>query len=174
MLEAPIQLLLQTFIHYQPSLGSDLMTGFMENKDHTSHVMECNYIEEGIDLRNIVVSWEKDTSNSTLQLLNKNLRVIQDIIDGGSRVNILSRDSYKAWGLPPLEKASFIIKLTDQSHIIPMGQAQNIPIQLAGFWIVMSFIVMDMLTHSSCFLALLGSPWIRVATTLHDWRNNTL
>jgi len=158
MLEAPIQLLLRTFIQYVPSLGRDLMTSLMGNKDHTSHVMECNYIEEGIYLRNIMVSWESDTSNMTLQLSNKNLRVIQDIIDGGLRVNILPQDSYKAWGLPPLEKASFIIKLTDQSHIIPMGQAQNIPIQLAGFWIVMSFIVMDMPTHSSCFLALLGRP----------------
>ena len=38
----------------------------------------------------------------------------------------------------------------------------------------MSFVVMDLPRHSSSFSTLLGRPWLRAATALHDWRTNTL
>ena len=66
------------------------MTWLMGNEEHATPTMECDYIEEGVDLHNIMVSWESDTSNVTLSLSNKNSLVIQAIVDGGSRVNILS------------------------------------------------------------------------------------
>lgn len=65
------------------------MEWFMGNEEHTSSVMECNYIEKCVDLHNIMVSWEGGTSNVTLSLSNNNLPVIQAIVDGASRVNII-------------------------------------------------------------------------------------
>lgn len=98
----------------------------MRNKEHAAPTMECDCIEEGVDLHNVVVSWESGTSNVTLSLSNKNLPVIQAIVDEGSRVYILSWDTYEAWGLPPLEKALFIIKLTNQSCVTLVGLARDI------------------------------------------------
>ena len=62
----------------------------MGQEEHTTPVMECDYVEEGIDLHNIAISWEGETSNVTLPLSHKNSSVIHVIFDGGSGVNILS------------------------------------------------------------------------------------
>ena len=150
------------------------MAWLMGQEEHATPVMECDYVEEGIDLQNITISWEGETSNVTLPLSHKNSSVIHAIVDGGSGVNIISRETYDKWGLPPLEKAPYTIKLADQSRVTPVGLARDVPVRLAGVRFVMSFAVMDLPQHSSSFSALLGRPWLRAVAALHDWRNNTL
>ena len=58
MLDAHVQLTLRMLIQCMPSLGRDLMAWLMGNEEHASPVMECDYVEEGVDLHNISISWE--------------------------------------------------------------------------------------------------------------------
>ena len=113
--EAPLRLTLKMLIQCVPSLGQDLMAWLMGQEEHATPVMECDYVEEVINLQNITISWEGETFNVTLPLSHKNSSVIPAIVDGGLGVNIISRETYDKWGLLPLEKAPYTIKLADQS-----------------------------------------------------------
>ena len=90
------------------------MTWLREQEEQATLVVECDYVGEGIDLHNIAISWEGETSNIILPMSHESFLVITVIIDGGSGVNILSQETYDNWGLPPLEKAPYTIKLADQ------------------------------------------------------------
>ena len=168
MLEAPAQLTLKMIIQCIPSLGRDLMAWLMGNEECASLVTKCDYVEEDVDLHNILISWEGETSNVTLPLSNKDSPIIHAIVDGSSGVNIISCETYDKWGLPPLEKSPYTIKLADQSRVTPLGLARDVHVRLAGVRFLMSFVVMEFPRHSSSFLAFLGRPWLRAAVALHD------
>ena len=39
---------------------------------------------------------------------------------------------------------------------------------------LVAFVVMTLPSHSSSYYILLGRPWLRPATVMHDWKNGTL
>ena len=94
VLDAPIPLTLKMLIQYMPSLGRYLMTWLREQEEQATPTVECDYVEEGIDLHNIAISWEGETSNVIMLMSHKSSLVITAIIDEGSGVNILSRETY--------------------------------------------------------------------------------
>ena len=104
------------------------MTWLREKEEKATPIVECDYVEEGVDLHNIVISWEGETSNVTLSMSHKSSSVITTIIDRGLGVNILSQETHDSWGLPPLEKSPYAIKPVDQSRVTPVGIARDVPV----------------------------------------------
>ena len=73
-----------------------------------------------------------------------------------------------------MEPAPFTIKLADQSKVAPLGLVKNIPVRIAGIRFLVAFVVMTLPSHSSSYSILLGRPWLRAASVMHDWKNGTL
>ena len=76
--------------------------------------------------------------------------------------------------LTSMEPAPFTIKLADQSKVAPLGLVKNVPVRIAGVRFLVAFVVMTLPSHSSSYSILLGRPWLRVASIMHDWKNGTL
>ena len=107
-------------------------------------------------------------------MTHKNNKSISSIVDGGSGINIISHKLYNEWNLPPMEPAPFTIKLADQSKVAPLGLVKNVPVRIAGIRFLVAFVVMTLPSHSSSYSILLGRPWLRAASVMHDWKNGTL
>jgi len=45
---------------------------------------------------------------------------------------------------------------------------------MAGVRFLVTFIVMNLPSHSSSFFIILGRSWLKVVARMHDWKNNTL
>ena len=73
-----------------------------------------------------------------------------------------------------MEPTPFTIKLADQSKVAPLGLVKNVPVRIVGVRFLVAFVVMTLPSHNSSYSILLGRPWLRVASIMHDWKNGTL
>ena len=175
VLNTQVQVSLNTLLTHIPSLKTDLVTWLEKDRESPQDEVRCDFIEEGADRQKIAIaSWEGDASNVMLPITYKAYSAVSSIVDGGSGINIIAKKLYDAWDLPKMEPAPFSIKLADQRRVTPLGLVKNVPVKVAGIRFLIAFVVMDLPLHSSSFSVLLGRPWLKAVTVMHDWKNNTL
>ena len=103
-----------------------------------------------------------------LPITHKECNPIPSIVDGGSGINIISKKLYDAWDLSNMKFTPFSIKLADQRKVTPLGLVKNVPMRVVGIWFLIAFVVMELPSHSSSFSILLGRPWLKATTIMHD------
>ena len=76
----------------------------------------------------------------------KNRRVPNALIDGGSRVNIITKTLKKRLGLKKLEPAPFTIKTADQRKVMPKGIIRDVCLDVGIIKIRTTLTVIDMVS----------------------------
>ena len=94
------------------------------------------------------------------------------ITNGGSRVNVLSEDTWKAIGKPTLWPPKFQLVGADQHSIKPIGTLIGQKIIIGTQQFILDFVVITL--EKKGYDALLGRGWLVVARATHNRKRNTL
>lgn len=81
------------------------------------------------------------------------------ILDMGSKVNVLMRQTWELMGKPKLRYSLIQLRLVNQQRVSPMGRLSNILVDIDGVRSVADFEVIKNIDDSNPFLALLGIDW---------------
>ena len=93
-------------------------------------------------------------------------------VDGGSGVNIMIADTARALGFTNFESTPKILRMADQSRVIPLGKLPNVSVIIGDQPFRLDFIVIDPPTPSS-YPMLLGRPWLYKARVRTSWGTKT-
>ena len=113
--------------------------------------------------KNICNLNQKDKSDvdPLVDLEIKGYHVRQVVLDFGSQVNIMTRDTWDQFGRPQLYESGVYLKLADQGLIEPIGLWRSVDTTIKGISTKIDFEIIDPKKGSSSFLALVGRPWGR-------------
>jgi hypothetical protein len=81
------------------------------------------------------------------------------VVDFGSQVNILPRDTWIWLGRPSLSPTLNYLKLVDQILIEPIGILRNVETQIMGILTSVDFEVIDLVEGIPAYPTLVGRPW---------------
>jgi hypothetical protein len=85
---------------------------------------------------------------------------IKDVmLDLGSYVNILPKNTYEALGKPRLTYSPIQLRMENQYCIFPIGRLENVEIDVAGVKTVDDFEVIEIMGDKDPYPALLGIDW---------------
>ena len=87
----------------------------------------------------------------------KDTHVRQVVLDFGSQVNIMTRDTWEQLGRPWLYESGIYLKLADQGLIEPIGVWKNVDTMIKGILTKVDFEIIDPKEGSSSFPALVGN-----------------
>ena len=73
-----------------------------------------------------------------------------------------------------MEPTPFTIKLANQSKVAPLGLVKNVLVRIIGIRFLVAFVVMTLPSHNSSYSILLGRPWLKAPSVMHDWKNGNL
>jgi hypothetical protein len=94
------------------------------------------------------------------------------LLDGGSRVNIITKSLKLRLGLPKPKLAPYNLRMENQIITKPMGLIRDLNMYVHGIPYIITFIVLhNSVVESSCSM-LLGRPWLWDAKVAHDWGSN--
>jgi hypothetical protein len=85
----------------------------------------------------------------------------QVVVDFGSQVNILPRETWIRLGRPALAPTLNYLKLVDQILIEPIGILRNVDTQIMGILTQVDFEVIDLVEGMPTYATLVGRPWGR-------------
>ena len=94
------------------------------------------------------------------------------IIDGGSKVNVLSEDTWKAIGKPTLWPPNFQLVGADQHGIKLIGTLIGQKVIIGTQQFVLDFVVITL--EKKGYDASVGRGWLVVAKANDNWKQNTL
>ena len=83
------------------------------------------------------------------------------VLNFGSQVNILTKDTWEKLGGPQLVKSDYYLKLADQGLIEPLGLCRNVEITIMGISVRIDFKVIEPREGGKSYPTLLGQPWSR-------------
>ena len=83
------------------------------------------------------------------------------VLDFGSQVNILTKDTWEKLGRPQLVKSDYYLKLANQGLIEPLGLCRNVQTTIMGIFVKIDFKVIEPKKGSKSYPALVGRPWAR-------------
>ena len=89
-------------------------------------------------------------------------------IDGGSGVNLMLEDTAFDLGYTSFEETNQILRMADQSKVIPAGQLSQVPTRIGEVTYLQNFVIIRVSTRKP-FPMLLGRPWLYSAKVLVDW-----
>ena len=116
----------------------------------------------------INITRETDNANVIVPVAYKAFPRINEIVDGGSGVNIIFTELYHEWNIGPLEESSFMLKLADQRSTKPRGILRNLPIRIGGLSYNITVVVMDLPYELQSYCMLLQRPWLRLANVVYN------
>ena len=93
-------------------------------------------------------------------------------VDGGSGVNILIADTARALGFLKFETTPKVLRMADQSRVVPIGKLSNISVIIGDKPFRLNFLILDPVTPST-FPMLLGRPWLYKARVHTSWGEKT-
>ena len=111
--------------------------------------------------KNIYILNKKDKGDADplVDLEIEGYHVRQVVLDFGSQVNIMTRDTWEQIGRPRLYESSIYLKLADQGLIEPIGVWKNVDTMIKGISTKVDFEIIDPKEGSSSFPVLVGRPW---------------
>ena len=99
--------------------------------------------------------------------------IVDDVLlDGGSGVNVITKEERRKLGLPKPSLASFNLKMANGTIAKPTGLLRDVMIHIHGIPFIVTLTVIDCQTIKSDYSMLLGRPWLRNAKVIHDWAND--
>jgi hypothetical protein len=98
---------------------------------------------------------------------------IKDVLlDGGSRINIITKQLRLRLGLPKPKPAPYNLRMTKQTTTKPVGLIRDLKMYVHGIPYIIMFTVFQNSVVDFSYSMLLGRPWLRDAKMAHDWGNN--
>ena len=89
-------------------------------------------------------------------------------VDGGSGVNLMLESTAFDLGYTTFEETDQILRMADQSRVVPAGRLSQIPTRIGQVTYLQNFVVIRVGTGRP-FPMLLGRPWLYSAKVLVDW-----
>ena len=89
-------------------------------------------------------------------------------VDGGSGVNLMLEDTAFDLGYTSFEETNQILRMEDQSRVIPAGRLSQVPTRIGEVTYLQNFVIIRVSTGKP-FPMLLGRPWLYSAKVLVDW-----
>ena len=81
------------------------------------------------------------------------------ILDLGSDVNVLTKQTWEQMGKPTLAWSPIQLRLANQQKIVPLGRFLDLQIDIDGVSTFADFEVIEIIDDSNPYLALLGIEW---------------
>ena len=81
------------------------------------------------------------------------------ILDLGSEVNVLTKQTWEQMGKPALTWSPIQLRLANQQRIVPLGRFPNVPIDIDGVITLADFEVIDLIDDGNPYPSLLGIQW---------------
>ena len=85
--------------------------------------------------------------------------MIDVILDLGSDVNVLTKQTWEQMGKPALTWSPIQLRLANQQRIVPLGRFLSVQIDIDGVSTFMDFEVIEIIDDSNPYPALLGIEW---------------
>ena len=89
-------------------------------------------------------------------------------VDGGSGVNLMLESTAFDLGYTTFEETNQILRMADQSRVVPAGRLSQIPTRIKKVMYLQNFVIIRVGTERP-FPMLLGRPWLYSAKVLVDW-----
>ena len=81
------------------------------------------------------------------------------ILDLGSDVNVLTKQTWEQMGKPALAWSPIQLRLANQQRIVPLGRFLSVQIDIDGFSTFSDFEVIEIIDDSNPYPSLLGIEW---------------
>ena len=81
------------------------------------------------------------------------------ILDLGSKVNVLTKQTWEQMGKPMIEWSPIQLRLSNQQKIVPLGRFPSLPVDIDGVSTLADFEVIEIIDDSNPYPALLGIEW---------------
>ena len=81
------------------------------------------------------------------------------ILDMGSKVNVLTKETWELMGKPMLRYSPIQLRLENQQRVSPMGILLDVPVDIDGVRSLADFKVIEIIDDTNAFPALLGMDW---------------
>ncbi len=96
------------------------------------------------------------------------------IIDGGFRINIITKNLKVQLGLSKLDPSPYNLHMANQIIAKPLGFIRDLKIFVHVISYTITFTIINRFVLDSSYSMLLGHPWLRDAKISHDWGTNTI
>jgi hypothetical protein len=102
-------------------------------------------------------------------------KIIDDVlIDGGSRINIITKNQKIQFGLSKPNPVPYNLHMVDQTIAKPLGLINDLKIFVYGIPYTITFTVINNNVLDSSYSMLLGCPWLKDVKVSHDQGTNTI
>ena len=81
------------------------------------------------------------------------------ILDLGSNVNVLTKQTWEQMGSPKLARSPIHLRLANQQQVSPLGQLPQVPVDIDGVRSSTDFEVIEIIGDSRPYPTLLGIDW---------------
>ena len=82
------------------------------------------------------------------------------ILDLGSDVNVLIKQTWEQMGSPTLTRSPIHLRLANQQQVTPLGRLLQVPVDIDGVRSFADFEVIEIIGDSKPYPALLGIDWV--------------
>ena len=89
-------------------------------------------------------------------------------VDGGSGVNLMLEDTAFELGYTDFEATNQVLRMADQSRVIPVGRLSLVPTRISKYTYLLNFVIIRV-SAGRPFPILLGRPWLYLARVVVDW-----
>ena len=100
-------------------------------------------------------------------------KITGELIDGGSRVNVITTKTCQMLGLREWPKCPFWLRMMDGSSVKSEGMLQNLTIMIEGYSFEISVVVLKA-PNPAPYPFLVGRPWLRTAKIKQNWEWNVM
>ena len=101
---------------------------------------------------------DKSDADPLVDLEIEGYHIQQVVLDFGSQVNIMTRDTWEQMGRPRLYESGIYLKLDDQGLIEPIGFWKHVDTTIKGISNKVDLEIIDPKEGSSSFPVLVGRP----------------
>lgn len=133
-------------------------------------VEERNYSKEAADPMLMTVGVGRTPAVVEMEIMG--YKLTNTIVDGGSAVNVLAEETWKALGKPTLWPTTFHLVGANQHGIKPIGTLMGQKVTIGTQQFFLDFMVISL--ERKGYDALLGRGWLIMAKADHNWKKNTL
>jgi hypothetical protein len=94
------------------------------------------------------------------------------LIDGGSKVNIITENLRIQLNLSNPNLTPYNLYMADQTIVKPLGPIRDLKIFVHGIPYTITFTVMNSNVPDFSYSMLLGCPWLKDTKVSHNWGTN--
>ena len=115
--------------------------------------------------------FEGDDSNAVLPIVCKGNTILA-VLDGGAGVSIITKRCWEKMACPPMEVTNLTVKLANGGLVKALGLLRNLKMKVLDHHIYHTIAVMDFNDKPGSYEMILGRPFMREHSLVHDWSRN--